>query len=39
MSLYQLASAIEGWAKAHGGDDKPEPPSDEDYDAMMQHQE
>ena len=27
---------VDGWNKVHGGEPKPEPPSDEEFDAMVE---
>lgn len=34
MSLFQLSAYVAGWNAANGGD-KPAPPSDEEFDAML----
>lgn len=35
-SLWEFACAVDGWNRAHGGDDRPGPPSDAEFDAMME---
>ncbi|EJW12732.1 hypothetical protein A33M_1702 [Rhodovulum sp. PH10] len=34
MSLWQLAACVDGWNKTHSASAKPEPPSEEEFDAM-----
>jgi hypothetical protein len=34
MSLWEFTACVDGWNRAHG-DNKPEPPSDEEYDALL----
>jgi len=34
MSLFQLSAYVTGWNKSHG-DGKPEPPTDDEFDAML----
>jgi len=36
MSLWQFAACIEGYNKAQGGEDKPEPMSSDEFDAMLE---
>ena len=35
-SFWQFAAAIDGWNKVHGGEPKLEPPSDAEFDAMIE---
>jgi hypothetical protein len=34
-SLWQFSAAVDGWNKAHGGEPKPEAPSDAEFDEML----
>ena len=34
MTLWELAAAIEGYNRANGAEDKPAPPSDEEFEAL-----
>lgn len=36
MSLWQFALAVDGWNKAHGGDDEPPAMTGEEYDALIE---
>jgi hypothetical protein len=36
LSLWQFAACVDGWNKAHGGEPEPEPPSDDDFNAMIE---
>lgn len=31
MSLWELSACADGWAKAHGAQEKPEAPSEEEF--------
>lgn len=35
MSLYQLGAYVAGWSKANGVEDKPAPPTDEEFEEML----
>jgi hypothetical protein len=35
-SLWQLAACVDGWNRAHGAAPKPEPPSDAEFDRMIE---
>ncbi len=35
MSLWEFGAAVEGWSKAHGGEEKPESMSEAEHDALM----
>jgi hypothetical protein len=35
-SIWQFAAAVDGWNKVHGGETKPEAPSDAEFDAMIE---
>jgi len=35
-SFWQFASAVDGYNKVHGGETKPEAPSDAEFDAMIE---
>jgi len=35
MTLWQFAAAVDGWNRTHGGEEKPEPPTDEEFDEML----
>lgn len=35
MSLFQFSACADGWTKAHG-DGKPEPPSDAEFEALLE---
>lgn len=38
MTLWELAAAIDGYNRAQGGEGKPSPPSDDDFErAKAQH--
>jgi len=37
MTLWQFAACIDGWNRAHQPEDKLEPPSDEEFDAMKEN--
>jgi hypothetical protein len=34
MSLWQFAAAVDGWNKVHGASQRPEPPSEAEFEAM-----
>jgi hypothetical protein len=34
-SLWQFAAAVDGWNRVHGAEPKLEPPSDAEFDAMI----
>jgi hypothetical protein len=35
MTLAEFFAAVDGWNRVHGGDSKPEPPSDNRLDEMI----
>jgi hypothetical protein len=35
-SFWQFAACVDGWSKVHGGEPKPEAPSDAEFDAMLE---
>jgi hypothetical protein len=40
MALWELSACVEGWNKVHGGEQKPQPPTDEEFDAIKkQHRD
>lgn len=36
MSLWQFAACVDGWNTAQGGEEKPEPPTPEEYYDMLE---
>jgi hypothetical protein len=36
LSFWQFAACVDGWNKVHGGEPKPEAPSDADFEAMIE---
>ena len=36
VSLDGFAAAVDGWNRVHGAEPKPEAPSDEEFDAMLE---
>lgn len=36
MTLWELSAAVDGWNRANGGQDELEPPSPEEFDAMLE---
>ena len=34
-SLWEFAAAVQGWSKANGGESKPTPPTEEEFDRIM----
>jgi hypothetical protein len=34
-SLWQFSAAVDGWNKTHGGEPKPEPPTDAEFEIML----
>jgi hypothetical protein len=35
-SLWQFAACVDGWNRTHGAEPKPEPPTDEEFDEMLE---
>jgi hypothetical protein len=35
-SIWQFAAAVDGWNRVHGAAPKPEPPTDAEFDAMVE---
>lgn len=35
MSLWQYLAALDGWNRANGSNEKPGPPSDDDFDRVL----
>jgi hypothetical protein len=35
-SFWQFAAAVDGWNRVHGAEPKPEAPSDDEFDAMIE---
>lgn len=35
-SFWQFAACVDGWAKVHGAEPKPEAPSDAEFDSMIE---
>jgi hypothetical protein len=33
---WQFAAAVNGWNKSQGGEDKPDPPSEAEFEAMIE---
>jgi hypothetical protein len=36
MTVYELAACVDGYNLAHGGEPPPEPPSEEEFEAMKE---
>jgi len=36
LSFWQFAACVDGWNTAHGGEPKPEAPSNDEFDAMIE---
>lgn len=36
MSVWEFAACVDGWNKAHG-DNKPEPPTEEEFDEILRN--
>jgi hypothetical protein len=34
-SFWQFAACVDGWSRVHGAEPKPEPPGDDEFDAML----
>jgi hypothetical protein len=34
--MWQFAACVDGWIKVHGAEPKPQPPSDQEFDEMLE---